>query len=249
MAFTVKDRYVFSGLSFECFQRTTPPPALNVHEVGVQTDEPLLPHVAPPVAAVTDTDRLFAAERNREYDAELSRQQFRSQKLVEILQIAIERREYLLSLQEFRSPRDAASSADAVERVTVSGSGIDEDVAPLTERGHLRGVSHLPPPPPAGRAGSIFGEAASDYSYSAHEEYYSEYSYAADATPADATPADAAPAEADYYEYDYSEYSDDGATANMTELLHVDEYAAPAPEPSLSRIPVSGTLYGLHVSD
>ena len=51
MAFTVKDRYVFSGLSFECFQRTTPPPALNVHEVGVQTDEPLLPHVAPPVAA------------------------------------------------------------------------------------------------------------------------------------------------------------------------------------------------------
>ena len=29
MAFTVKDRYVFSGLSFECFQRTAPPPALN----------------------------------------------------------------------------------------------------------------------------------------------------------------------------------------------------------------------------
>ena len=133
MAFTVKDRYVFSGLSFECFQRTAVPPTLNVHEVGVQTDEPVLPHVAPPVAAVTDTDRLFAAERNREYDAELSRQQFRSQKL-----------------------------------------------------------------------------------------------------------------DADYYEYDYS---DDGATANMTELLHVDEYAAPAPEPSFSRIPVSGTLYGLHVNE
>ena len=171
MAFTVKDRYVFSGLSFECFQRTAPPPAPNVHEVGVQTDEPVLPHVAPPVAAVTDTDRLFAAERNREYDAELSRQQFRSQKLVEVLQIAIERREYLLSLQAFRSPRD-----------------------------------------------------------------------------------DAPPADADYYEieYDYSEYSaegDDGATANMTDLLHVDEYAAPAPEPSLSRAPVSGTLYGLHVNE
>ena len=85
----------------------------------------------------------------------------------------------------------------------------------------------------------------------AHEEYYSEYSYAADAAPADAAPADAAPAEADYYEieYDYSEYSDDGATANLTELLHVDEYAAPAPEPSLSRVPVSGTLYGLHVNE
>jgi len=79
--------------------------------------------------------------------------------------------------------------------------------------------------------------------------YYSEYSYAADATPEEAAPADAAPADADYYdiEYDYSEYSDDGATANMTELLHVDEYAAPAPEPSLSRVPVSGTLVGLHV--
>ena len=82
------------------------------------------------------------------------------------------------------------------------------------------------------------------------------YSYAADATPeeagpADATPADAIPADADYYEieYDYSEYSDDGATANMTELLHVDEYAAPAPEPSLSRVPVSGTLAGLHVNE
>ena len=201
MAFTVKDRYVFSGLSFECFQRTAVPPPLNVHEVGVQTDEPALPqfampsdessllHVAP---MTTDTDLLFAAERNREYDAELSRQQFRSQKLVEVLQM-----------------------------------------------------------PPAGRAGSIFGEAASDYSYSAHEEYYSEYSYAADAAPADATPADAPAADADYYEieYDYSEYSDDGATANMTELLHVDEYAAPAPEPSLSRIPVSSTLYGLHVND
>ena len=35
----------------------------------------------------------------------------------------------------------------------------------------------------------------------------------------------------------------------MTELLHVDEYAAPAPEPSLSRVPVSGTLVGLHVND
>lgn len=263
MAFTVKDRYVFSGLSFECFQRTAPPPTLNVHEVGVQTDEPTLPqfahpsdepalpHVAP---MATDTDRLFAAERKREHDAELSRQQFRSQKLVEVLQIAIERREYLLSLQAFRSPRDAASSADAVERVTVSGSGISDDVAPLTARGHLRGAAHLPPPPPAGRAGSIFGEAASDYSYSAHEEYYSEYSYAADAAPADATPADATPADADYYEieYDYSEYSaegDDGATANMTELLLVDEYAAPAPEPSLSRVPVSGTLAGLHVNE
>ena len=41
MAFTVKDRYVFSGLSFECFQRTAVP--LKVHEVGVQTDEPALP--------------------------------------------------------------------------------------------------------------------------------------------------------------------------------------------------------------
>jgi len=247
MAFTVKDRYVFSGLSFECFQRTAPPPALNVHEVGVQTDEPLLPHVAPPVAAVTDADRLFAAERNREYDVELSQQQFRSEKLLEVLQIAIARREYLLSLQAFRSPRDAAPSADAVERV-MTLTGISEAVAPLTERGHLRGAAHLPPPPAAaGRAGSIFGEAASDYSYSAHEEYYSEYSYAADAAPADATPADA-----DYYEYDYSEYSvegDDGATANMTELLHVDEYAAPAPEPSLSRVPVSGTLAGLHVNE
>ena len=48
MAFTVKDRYVFSGLSFECFQRTAVPPALNVHEVGVQTDEPALPQFAPP---------------------------------------------------------------------------------------------------------------------------------------------------------------------------------------------------------
>ena len=140
MAFTVKDRYVFSGLSFECFQRTAPPPALSVHEVGVQTDEPALPQFATPcdesslphvAPMATDTDRLFAAERNREYDAELSRQQFRSQKLVEVLQIAI----------------------------------------------------------------------------------------------------------------------DDGATANMTELLHVDEYAAPAPEPSLSRIPVSGTLAGLHVNE
>ena len=189
-------------------------------------------------------------EARREYDAELSRQQFRSQKLVEVLQIAIERREYLLSLQSFRSPRDAASSADAVERVTTL-TGISDDVAPLTARGHLRGAAHLPPPPPDGRAGSIFGEAASDYSYSAHEEYYSEYSYAADATPEEAAPADAAPADADYYdiEYDYSEYSDDGATANMTELLHVDEYAAPAPEPSLSRVPVSGTLAGLHVNE
>ena len=141
MAFTVKDRYVFSGLSFECFQRTAVPPALNVHEVGVQTDEPALPQFAPPsnesslphvAPMTTDTDRLFAAERNREYDAELSRQQFRSQKLVEVL---------------------------------------------------------------------------------------------------------------------HSEYSDDGATANLTELLHVDEYAAPAPEPSLSRVPVSGTLAGLHVNE
>ena len=158
MAFTVKDRYVFSGLSFECFQRTAVPPALNVHEVGVQTDEPAvpqfeapsdessLPHVAP---LANDTDRLFAAERHREYDAELSRQQFRSQKLVEVLQIAIERREYLLSLQSFRSPRDAASSADAVERVTTL-TGISEAArqTPITTRLSTTTASTVTTAPP-----------------------------------------------------------------------------------------------------